>query len=457
MDLNNNNMNDYIDTTSLDENPGVFIDIDGVVLQGGKPFEWSKEAIHALWNNDVPFCFVTNGTYCSETLVNTLKGILELPFTNDHIVVAPSPCLGLTDYHDKRVLVCCQDDSYGLIAELGFTNYLTVPQLVEVFPELDYVDHEKRKILLNTPMTAERERVRNEFCPVEAVLLLGEPINWECALQVIIDILMTNGDPRNKFKFVPSPHLPIIACNKDLTFKGAAALPRFGHGAFLECLEALYMKITKNELVYEHLMGKPCLITYQFAAEQIQRLSKNGNPINKFFMIGDNPDVDIRGANVFKEHLHMLSETASRSSRSSRRPSIISENELRSSVYNSRQVEAILVCTGVYNPQNDMLVHLRGLFNDTGFSETSSTDENNNSTKSTSISRTDSSSRLARTESSASLSIEMDRRELRNALSRKNSFISYFDNKQNIPDLTVNNLKDAVDYIIKCCNSARFE
>lgn len=27
-------------------NPGVFIDIDGVVLTGGKPFEFSKEAIH---------------------------------------------------------------------------------------------------------------------------------------------------------------------------------------------------------------------------------------------------------------------------------------------------------------------------------------------------------------------------------------------------------------------------
>lgn len=27
-------------------NPGVFIDIDGVVLKGGKPFDWSKKAIH---------------------------------------------------------------------------------------------------------------------------------------------------------------------------------------------------------------------------------------------------------------------------------------------------------------------------------------------------------------------------------------------------------------------------
>jgi hypothetical protein len=27
-------------------NPGVFIDIDGVLLSGGKPFEWTKESIH---------------------------------------------------------------------------------------------------------------------------------------------------------------------------------------------------------------------------------------------------------------------------------------------------------------------------------------------------------------------------------------------------------------------------
>ena len=35
-------------------NSGVFIDIDGVVLQGGKPFEWSREAIH------VNICFFSS-------------------------------------------------------------------------------------------------------------------------------------------------------------------------------------------------------------------------------------------------------------------------------------------------------------------------------------------------------------------------------------------------------------
>jgi ribonucleotide monophosphatase NagD (HAD superfamily) len=45
-------------------------------------------------------------------------------------------------------------------------------------------------------------------------------------------------------------------------------------------------KITKNELVYEKLMGKPYLVTYEYAVSQIQRLNKKSSNINKFFIIG---------------------------------------------------------------------------------------------------------------------------------------------------------------------------
>ena len=89
-------------------------------------------------------------------------------------------------------------------------------------------------------MSDEVKEKQKNFKPIEAILIIGEPINWETSLQVLIDVLMTNGDPRNKFHTCPNPHLPIIACNKDLTFKGAAALPRFGNGSFLMCLESLY-------------------------------------------------------------------------------------------------------------------------------------------------------------------------------------------------------------------------
>jgi ribonucleotide monophosphatase NagD (HAD superfamily) len=71
--------------------------------------------------------------------------------------------------------------------------------------------------------------------------MLGEPKRWESNLQLLIDLLMTEGKPtkapsaRSKTK-----QLPIIACNMDLVFMAEACMPRFGHGAFLVCLEALF-------------------------------------------------------------------------------------------------------------------------------------------------------------------------------------------------------------------------
>lgn len=312
-------------------------------------------------------------------------------------------------------------------------------ELANIFPDLDFVDHERRHMLLKNPLTEEQKKLQDEFRPIEAILLLGEPINWECSLQILLDVIMTNGDPRKQFKFVPFPHLPIIACNKDLTFKGAAALPRFGHGAFLECLETLYMKVTRNELVYEYLMGKPYLITYEYAAEQIQNLSKNGERINKFYIIGDNPEVDVRGANLYKESL--TGDKSNRgSTKSSRRQSTV--EFLNQSIF--KPVESILVCTGVYNPQSDMLYHLRNLFDKSLRPNSINPEFLPNESEGITLAVPQ---QITKKESSSNF-LDVETMQLKEALSRKNSFISYFDNQYNIPDVTVDNLMDAVNYII---------
>lgn len=92
--------------------------------------------------------FFTNGTYSAKDLVASLRQIFDLPFTKDHVVVAPSPCSSLTDYHDKRVLIVGQEDSLGLVEELGFKDFITIEALADIFPDLDFVDHKKRKELL---------------------------------------------------------------------------------------------------------------------------------------------------------------------------------------------------------------------------------------------------------------------------------------------------------------------
>jgi ribonucleotide monophosphatase NagD (HAD superfamily) len=135
---------------------------------------------------------------------------------------------------------------FNFFCRIGFKKFTTIPDLVDIFPELDYVDHTRRKMRFEPDLLKAKQM---GFEAIEAIVLLGEPVNWERALQIIIDVLMTNGDPRSKpaDPFKAHHQLPVIACNKDLTFKGAARLPRFGHGAFLECLEHLYQVSVKQK------------------------------------------------------------------------------------------------------------------------------------------------------------------------------------------------------------------
>lgn len=51
--------------------------------------------------------------------------------------------------------------------------------------------------------------------------------------------------------------------------------------------------MTKRELKYE-LLGKPYDISYNFAKE----ILNENNEIKKFYAVGDNPESDIKGANL---------------------------------------------------------------------------------------------------------------------------------------------------------------
>lgn len=69
--------------------------------------------------------------------------------------------------------------------------------------------------------------LESSFPRVEAVVLFGEPIRWETSLQLLIDVIMTNGLPTEAPKCVPRPHLPILACNMDLQWMAEACMPRY--------------------------------------------------------------------------------------------------------------------------------------------------------------------------------------------------------------------------------------
>ena len=96
-------------------------------------------------------------------------------------------------------------------------------------------------------------------------------------LQLLLDVLISNGHPSTNPPHIPHPHLPVLACNMDLQWMAEAPMPRFGHGAFLLCLEELYKKVTGRDMVYTALIGKPSEITYRHAEHVLQQQVRGMN------------------------------------------------------------------------------------------------------------------------------------------------------------------------------------
>ncbi|XP_006891442.1 PREDICTED: cat eye syndrome critical region protein 5 [Elephantulus edwardii] len=323
---------------------GFLLDIDGVLVRGHKVIPAALEAFHKLLNPEgqlrVPVVFVTNaGNTLQQSKAQELSSLFGFKVEPDQVILSHSPLKLFSQFHGKRMLVSGQGPLVENARALGFQNVVTVDELRMAFPMLDMVDLERR------PKTM--PLLRNDFPALEGVLLLGEPVRWETNLQLIMDVLLSNGNPDTSLATAPYPHLPVLASNMDLLWMAEAKMPRFGHGTFLLCLETIYRKVTGKELKYEGLMGKPSILTYQYAENLIRQQAERRGwpaPIQRLYAVGDNPMSDVYGANLFHQYLQM--------------PKRDDTEELGAGGVRKQQLSAtqscvsILVCTGVYSPRD---------------------------------------------------------------------------------------------------------
>ncbi|XP_006631174.2 haloacid dehalogenase-like hydrolase domain-containing 5 [Lepisosteus oculatus] len=347
---------------------GLLFDIDGVLVRGKTPIPAAKKAFQKLVNAQgqflVPVVFVTNAGNClRQTKADQLSQILGVPISQDQVMMSHSPLRMFKKYHDKCVLVSGQGPVLDIAKNLGFSRPVTIDMLREAFPLLDMVDHNRRP---NMPTSSAVNLPK-----VEAVILFGEPIRWETNLQLIVDILLTNGNLGGAHNNLRYPHIPLLACNMDLMWMAEAQSPRFGHGTFLVCLENIYKKITGKELKYEALMGKPSELTYHYAEYLIRTLAaerKWRKPIKTLYAIGDNLMTDIYGANLYNRYLEerssrkgskTLAKVAASTGVST--TTTVSQDEEVDNGWESELAspsatacKSILVCTGVYNPHTDV-------------------------------------------------------------------------------------------------------
>ncbi|XP_061591814.1 haloacid dehalogenase-like hydrolase domain-containing 5 [Cololabis saira] len=341
---------------------GLLFDIDGVLVRGRMPIPAAKKAFEKLVNSQgqfvVPVVFVTNAGNClRQTKADQLSHILGVPITQDQVIMSHSPLRMLKKFHDKCILVSGQGPVLEIAQNVGFKNVISINMLRESYPLLDMVDHNRRPKLPSNPVL--------QHPKVEAVVLFGEPIRWETNLQLIMDVLLTDGNLSSTHQTKAKAHLPLLACNMDLMWMAEANSPRFGHGTFLVCLENIYKKITGEDLKYEALMGKPSELTYHFAeyiirSQALQRQWKH--PITTLYAIGDNLMTDIYGANLYNRYLEERAarknpKAVAKMAATTGSPAAVPREEETDSLWESElavpaatSCKSVLVCTGVYNP-----------------------------------------------------------------------------------------------------------
>ena len=344
---------------------GICFDVDGVLARGTIPLEASKNAFHKLRDEKgdmkVPVAFVTNALNRNIDKANQIAGWLGVPISPEQMIQAQGPLEVFTKYHDKFCLIIGQGKVREIATELGFKNTCTIDDIADAYPLLDMVDHDNRKRI------AAEGYVEKDFPAVEAVILMGEPKRWESSLQLVIDLLKTNGKPSSPPEAMPEKHLPVLACNMDLQFMDRACMPRYGHGAYLLCLEALYKKVTGRELKYTALVGKPSEITLRYAEHCMSREAKKlgiEEPIKTMYLIGDTPESDIVGSNLYQRYVDRLITRRNNNDldtldKDAKLAELIdpelpeSRNVPTSAKFLKQTVEdviSILVCTGVYKP-----------------------------------------------------------------------------------------------------------
>lgn len=351
---------------NLDEmeqpNFGLLFDIDGVLGRGATPFPYAQEAFKLLCDPNgrelrVPVAFVTNSCSDSRSKVKRLSDWFNVEIDPDQLIQAPSPLTVFKEYQEKRALFIGQDGVLEMAHELGFMDSVTIDDVKAAYPLLDMVDHANRRRNMKVHPSPRPMK------PIDLIILLGEPARWETHLQLLIDLLMTNGNPDRVPDSIPEEHIPVIACNMDLVYMDQAPLPRFGHGAFLACLQALYRQFTGRKLRYTSLLGKPSEITFRFAEHTLSLMAKRmgyTRAIDRIYFFGDNPDVDVLGANLYNNflrrfrHLSGSDRTRNDEDAQHQRASVSNSRMMPSQAallpQTARVIDAILVHTGVYRP-----------------------------------------------------------------------------------------------------------
>ncbi|KAI5666166.1 hypothetical protein M9H77_16019 [Catharanthus roseus] len=287
---------------------GIAFDIDGVILLGHSPIGGSPQALKRLYHDSgslkIPYVFLTNGGGVPES-----KRALELTkqlgvnISPLQVIQGHTPFKELVKRFENELVVAVgKGEPAEVISEYGFKNVISIDDYASCFENIDPLAQYKnwRKVqATNCDMSLRSDPVSQR---VQAVFIVSDPIDWSRDIQVLCDILRTGGLPGRAISYQP----PIFFANDDLAYQALFPAERLGMGAFRIALESIFNSIHPNAMEYTSY-GKPNPVVFKNAESVLMQILSssyhnhlmNGGlkkPFKMLYMVGDNPAVDIKGA-----------------------------------------------------------------------------------------------------------------------------------------------------------------
>lgn len=227
------------------------LDIDGCLSNEGIPIAGSKQALHKLKSRRIPFVVCTNGGGQPEsTRAAKLSDTFDTEISPDQVILSHTPLRSevVSRLKDRRVLIVgerCGEvaRAYGLARAEDVREYgRRHPSLFPKRRETDAV------------------AVDDADDPVKAILFFEDPADLGEALQLCVDVLLTNGNPSGPRVLVDDAEarqeVEVWFTNPDMVYSGLAAHPRLTQGSYRLCLETLYRSATSAAFTSYHSSNK---------------------------------------------------------------------------------------------------------------------------------------------------------------------------------------------------------
>ncbi|EEB07243.1 hypothetical protein SJAG_02328 [Schizosaccharomyces japonicus yFS275] len=280
----------------------IAFDIDGVLLRGGDVIPGASESLRILNGENkygirVPYIFLTNGGGKSEEYrCNDLSQKLGIPVSTSQFIQSHTPMRMYAEKYKTVFVVGGHLDSCRQVAlEYGFKDPVIPLDVIASSPSIAPFH-----TLTEEETAVARPRDFSKL-NIEAIFVFADSRAWASDMQVILELLTSENGRFGTRSSDYEHQIPIFFSNPDVIWATQYSLPRFGMGALRKCIEVLYEDVTHGHKLHCIQLGKPYATTYDYAMSVLSQWrwvhNHTRKPPRNVYMVGDNPESDIKGAN----------------------------------------------------------------------------------------------------------------------------------------------------------------